>query len=387
MTPAFRTPMQAAAANTDVPSVPHITAPRETASPSAMAKAWGRLEAWLQARSKLGLYFSILAVGLLVGWVDWITSYEINFALVYATLVVVSAWVGGRNVAIWVAVTNVIISDVANWTSQPYKSTVGYCLSNFNRLTFWCFMGVLTDLVRRRQNADAERIQALEELRQLEIEIISVSEHEQQRIGQDLHDGLCQQLAAIGCAARALADDLQAGSRPEAEDATKIEQAIQESVQDARGLARGIFPVHVDRIGLSAALAEMAQSTQRLTGVPIHVTDSAEVQLDDPEVAMHLFRIAQEAVANAVKHSGAREVVLSLLPDNDYLELRVDDNGKGLPARTQASSTGMGLRTMRYRAHALGAELAIEPRAGGGTSLWCRLKVRTHLHPEPYVPN
>jgi signal transduction histidine kinase len=103
-------------------------------------------------------------------------------------------------------------------------------------------------------------------------------------------------------------------------------------------------------------------------------------------VAMHLFRIAQEAVANAVKHSGARQVVLSLMPDGDgYLELRVDDDGRGLPARTQAVSSGMGLRTMRYRAHALGAELAIEPRAGGGTSLCCRLKVRTQYPPEIYA--
>jgi signal transduction histidine kinase len=193
-----------------------------------------------------------------------------------------------------------------------------------------------------------------------------------------LHDGLCQQLAAIGCAARALADDLQAGQRPEAQDAVNIERALQETVQDARGLARGIFPVHVDRIGLSAALAEMAQSTQRLTGVAIHVTDSAEVQLDDPEVSMHLFRIAQEAVANAVKHSGAREVVISILPDGNHLELRVDDNGRGMPARGTPASSGMGLRTMRYRVHALGAEMAIEPRAGGGTSIWCRVKIRSN---------
>lgn len=374
--------MNADTATTDVPALVPVAG--RTVFPSArsaMSAAWHRLEAWLQTKSKLSIYLIILSVGLFVGWIDWLTTYEINFALVYAMLVILAAWVGGRNVGLSIAFTNVVISSVANWESQPYKSTFGYALSNFNRISFWSLMAIGASIIRKRQDADAERIQILEEMRQLELEIVSVSEHEQQRIGQDLHDGLCQQLAAIGCAARALADDLQAGARPEAEDAAKIEEALRETVQEARGLARGIFPVHVDRIGLSAALAEMAQATQRLTGVPIHVTDAAEVQVDDPEVAMHLFRIAQEAVANAVKHSGAREVVLSLLPDADYMELRVDDNGRGLSVRTQAASSGMGLRTMRYRAHALGAELAIEPRAGGGTSLWCRVKVRTNPQP------
>ncbi len=360
----------------DPPLAPLRTGAARWSLRTAVSNRWNRLDAWLRAKPKWALYLIITSVSLVVGWIDWITGYEINLSLVYALLVVLTSWVGGRNVGLCVAVTNVLISAVANWTTQPYKSTFGYALSTMNRTIFWSFMAVCTSLIRKRQDADAERIQILEEMRQLELEIVSVSEREQQRIGQDLHDGLCQQLAAIGCAARALADDLQA--RPEAEDAVKIEKALQDAVQDARGLARGIFPVHVDRIGLAAALAEMAQATQRLTGVPIHMTDASEVQVDDPEIAMHLFRIAQEAVANAVKHSGAREVILSLLPDNDHLELRVDDNGQGLPVRTQAVSSGMGLRTMRYRAHALGAELAIEPRAGGGTSLWCRLKVRTN---------
>ena len=380
--------MKAAAANVDEPSlVPVAAGPGSRTLREEIGKGWDRLEAWLQAKPKWALYLMVTAVSLVVGWIDWVTGYEINLSLVYGVLVIFAGWVGGRNVGLCVAVTNAVISALANWSSQPYKSSFGYALANFNRVAFWTLMAAGAALIRRRQDADAERIQILEEMRQLELEIISVSEHEQQRIGQDLHDGLCQQLAAIGCAARALADDLQAGGRPEAVDAANIERALQGTVQEARGLARGIFPVHVDRIGLSAALAEMAQAAQRLTGVPIHVTDSGEVQVDDPEVAMHLFRIAQEAVANALKHSGAREIVLSLLPDKDHLELRVDDNGRGLPARTQDISTGMGLRTMRYRAHALGAELAIEPRAGGGTSLWCRIKVRTNYTADTYATN
>ena len=339
-----------------------------------VARTWHRLETWLRSKPKWALYLMVFSASLTVGWVDWLTTYEVNFALVYALLVVVTAWIGGRDVSLLVAVTNVVISSVANWSSQPYKSTLGYALSNFNRIAFWSFMAVLTDIVRRRQDADAERIKVLEEMRHMEMDIVKASEHEQQKFGQELHDGLCQQLAAISCAARALADDLQAGARPEADDAAKIEQVLRQTVQEARNMARGVFPVHVDESGLSAALAEMAQTTQRLTGVSIAVTDCAEVMVKEPETAMHLYRIAQEAVANAVRHSGARQVVLSLLSDGKSIELRVDDNGRGISHGQQKRPSGMGLRTMRYRARALGATLDIEPRAGGGTSLCCKLK-------------
>ena len=340
-----------------------------------LTRGWQRLEAWLRLKPKWALYLMVISVSFVVGWLDWLTTYEVNFALVYALLVVVTAWIGGRNVSLWVAVTNVVISTVANWESQPYKSHLGHALSVINRIAFWSFMAVLTDIVRRRQDADAERIKMLEEMRHMEMDIVRASEHEQQKFGQELHDGLCQQLAAISCAARALADDLQAGARPEADDAGKIEQALRQTVQEARNMARGIFPVHVDESGLSAALTEMAQTTQLLTGVAIAVTDSAEVMVKDPETAMHLYRIAQEAVANAVRHSGAQQVVLSLLSNGSTIELRVDDNGRGFPRSPQKRPGGMGLRTMLYRARALGAALDIEPRAGGGTSLCCKLKM------------
>lgn len=338
---------------------------------------WSRLEEWLRARPPRVLLGIFISLSILVGWLDFVTTWEVNLSLIYAAIVALVGWLGGRRVGLTMAFTNTTISLIANATSQPYQTALGYAWSNISRLTFMSFIAIGASVIRRRRDEDAERIQMLEEMRQLEMEIVSASEQEQQRIGQDLHDGLCQQLAAIGCAVRALSDDLQAGQRPEASDAAKIEEALQQTVMEARNMARGIFPVHVDSSGLSAALDEMAQMTQRLTGVPIHVTDSAEVQIADPEVSMHLYRIAQEAVANSVRHSGAREVVLSLLSDGTKIELRVDDNGCGLSNSAVSKPSGMGLRTMRYRAHALGAELNVLPRAGGGTSMCCRLQIQT----------
>ncbi len=353
---------------------------KEAVEPPEKKSLSSRAEDWLRARSQRELLCIFIPAGMAVGWVDNVTTFEINLSLVYAFVVALSGWIGGRRLGLVMAFTNTIISVIANESSQPYQTTFGYTWSNFSRLVFMSFIAIGASMVRKRQDEDEDRIRMLEEMRQLEMEIVSASEHEQQRIGQDLHDGLCQQLAAIGCAVRALSDDLSAGQRPEASDAAKIEEALQQTVMEARNMARGIFPVHVDSSGLSAALDEMAQMTQRLTGVPIHVTDSMEVHIADPEVSMHLYRIAQEAVANSVRHSGAQQVVLSLLSNGKQIELRVDDNGRGLPKGLDGRSNGMGLRTMRYRAHALGADLDIEPRAGGGTSLCCRLPLPTSVN-------
>jgi signal transduction histidine kinase len=220
----------------------------------------------------------------------------------------------------------------------------------------------------------------LEERRQLEKDIVSVSEHEQQRIGQDLHDGICQQLAAIGCAARVLAEDLQAQSVQSAHDASLIEESLQQVVLEARNLARGIFPVHVDRSGLAAALVDLGKMMSRLTGIPIVVNDCVDVPLDAPEVSMHLYRIAQEAVANAVKHSDATEIHIAMRLADHRLELRVEDNGKGMPPISGTRGDGMGLRTMHYRAQALEASLAIERRPEGGTLVSCRLQLEQLKH-------
>ena len=250
-----------------------------------------------------------------------------------------------------------------------------------SRLIFYGVVVFSVASVRKKQEADATRIQMLEEHRQLEHDIVTVSEHEQQRIGQDLHDGLCQQLAAIGCAARMLADDLSAQGSAAAQDALLIEASVQQAVLEARSLARGIFPVHVDQSGLSSALKELALNTSRLTSVEIQVRESVEVSLEDPEVFMHLYRIAQEAVANAVKHSAAMHIILDLRMRHDELTLMIEDDGSGIQMSAVAQTEGMGLRTMRYRAQMLGANLVVCPRPAGGTQVICRLPLQTLPNP------
>ncbi|MCX6852155.1 MAG: sensor histidine kinase [Verrucomicrobia bacterium] len=324
------------------------------------------------------LWISLVVPVLLMvslGWLDSITSWEVSWFIFYAFPISLAVWWSGFSGGMTVAITAGLVWWVANQYSHPYATQMGYNWAMINREFYFCVVVFAVNAVRKRQDADAAHIQMLEERRQLELDIIRVSEHEQQRIGQDLHDGLCQQLAAIGCAVHALAEDLLSQRLPSAQDAALVEESVKQAVADARDLARGIFPVHVDDSGFSVALKELAGNTSRLTGVSIVIQESGEIQIDNPKVAMHLYRIAQEAVANAVRHGRAREIVIALNRHGDVLEMRLEDDGVGMAADKTPAVTGMGLRTMRYRAQSVGASFAITPRSTGGTCVCCRLRL------------
>lgn len=322
------------------------------------------------------LRVSLLAPMLLsvtIGWLDHITGWEISWFIFYAFPIILAVWWSGVSGGMAVAIVSGGVWWVANKHANPYTTQMGYAWAMISREFYFCVLVFAVNAVRSKQDADAAHIQMLEERRQLELDIIRVSEHEQQRIGQDLHDGICQQLAAIGCAVHALSEELRSQQLPAAEDATLVEEAVQQAAADARDLARGIFPVHVDATGFSTALKELAGNTSRLTGVSIVIKEIGEIQIDRPKVAMHLYRIAQEAVANAVRHGGAREIVITLSRLGDVLELRLEDDGVGMAADKPLMGVGMGLRTMRYRAQSVGATFEITPRLGRGTCVCCRL--------------
>ena len=320
--------------------------------------------------------FAPIILTVVLGWLDHVTGWEISWFIFYALPIILAVWWSGVGGGMAVAAVSGMVWWVANKDSNPYATQMGYAWAMINRQFYFCVLVFAVNAVRNKQDADAAHIRMLEERRQLERDIIKVSEHEQQRIGQDLHDGLCQQLAAIGCAVHALAEELHSLRLPVAEDAALVEESVQQAAADARDLARGIFPVHVDDAGFSAALNELATNTSRLTGVSIVIHEDGEIQIDSPKVAMHLYRIAQEALANAVRHGGAREIVIALHRRHNVLELRLEDDGSGMAADKKIVGAGMGLRTMRYRAQSIGATFEITPRSAGGTCVCCRLPLR-----------
>jgi signal transduction histidine kinase len=321
----------------------------------------------------IALVLPILLV-LVMGWFDDISGWEVSLFIFYAIPIILAVWWMNAGAGIVIALLSGLVWWYANRDVHPYETTLGYIWALVNREFYFGVVVFAVNIVRKKQDADAAHIQMLEESQQLEKDIVAVSEYEQQRIGRDLHDGLCQQLAAIGCAARALTEDMQKKGYENASDAAAIEECLQQAVVEARDMARGIFPVHVDSSGLSTALRELAQTTTRLTGMTIDTRETKDVQLDSPETSMHLFRITQEAIANSIRHAQPNKVWIKLEVDKNTLSLRIEDDGRGiLHQRLPNKGGGMGLRTMRYRARAIGADLKIEPRLGGGTRVLCQI--------------
>lgn len=352
------------------------TFPPADASESESAKG-STLESvanWLNGFPPVVVWMATVSLAVMIGWTDSATGWEMSLFIFYALPIIVVVWRSGLISGLVMAALCGVIWLLANESSHPYETGLGYAWAMVSRLFYFGVVAFAVNSVRKKQQADAAHILMLEERRQLERDIVSVSEHEQQRIGQDLHDGLCQQLAAIGCAARVLAEDLQAQKLSAAEDAVLIEESLKNAVVEARALARGIFPVHVDRSGLTAALTDLGRTTGRLTGAKIDVRAETEINVDSPEAAMQLYRIAQEALANAVRHSEASQISILVTVEGNQLKLMIEDNGKGINFRTGAR-TGMGLRTMQYRAQALGGLLDVKDRKGGGTVVTCAVDI------------
>lgn len=210
----------------------------------------------------------------------------------------------------------------------------------------------------------------IRERKQLEREILEVSEREQKRVGQDLHDGLSQLLRGVAYLSQVLQENLAKRSLPEAQDATRITQLINEAMAHARGLALGLFPVKMEADGLMAALAELAANVENIYKVTCQFECPGPVLIQDNNAAIHLYRIAQEAVSNALQHAHASRISISVTGSVGAVRLTIDDNGQGMP-RDAERRQGMGLRIMDYRARTIGALLKSRRVPGGGTSVTC----------------
>jgi PAS domain S-box-containing protein len=218
----------------------------------------------------------------------------------------------------------------------------------------------------------ANVLAAVIERRELEEELLNISSREQRRIGQDLHDGLCQQLVGIEFRNSVLVQQLQ--NVPAAQtEATQIGESIRDVTRQARMLARGLSPVQIETNGLMAALHSLTSNTAKLFCLACSFQCPRPVPVENPTIATHLYRIAQEAIGNAIKHAQPKSIVVSLKQSNGQLTLTIKDNGHGF-TRPSAATEGMGLRIMEYRADMIGAMLRVDSTIGKGTTVACRLK-------------
>jgi PAS domain S-box-containing protein len=205
----------------------------------------------------------------------------------------------------------------------------------------------------------------------LEGQILEISDREQERLGQELHDGLCQQLTAIGFLVRATALRLRDHRVVQTEDLEKIAQLINGSVMDARNIARDLHKEEIDAAEFPMALRALVE--RKIWKTPCRLELKTEVNIEDDKVASQLYRILREAILNANKHARATEVVLEVRRAKNELVFSVTDNGVGLMSRKTKPGQGLGFHIMQYRAQSIGARLEFESPKKGGSRVACHL--------------
>jgi signal transduction histidine kinase len=225
-------------------------------------------------------------------------------------------------------------------------------------------------LVQTLNKRLAEEARHLRERKQLERQVQDVSEREQRRIGESLHEDLCQRLTGLEAMSKMLEKRLGSKDRPETQIASEMSQELKDSVTCAREMAEELQPVSLLEAGLRAALEELAERTKKRGALACRVEDAGWPEELDPAVAIHLYRIVQEALHNVLAHAQATQVVIRLSADSRLIALAVTDDGVGLPEGA-AQVPGMGLRIMRYRCDLIGADLQIRPAPGKGTTVTC----------------
>jgi PAS domain S-box-containing protein len=230
------------------------------------------------------------------------------------------------------------------------------------------FTGILRDVSERKE---------------LQRQVLMIAEQEQRRIGQELHDDIQQQLAGLGLLAQNMADHIRRLSGKDSAEigAAQYEEASRLADRVARGIAetgrrvrligRGLVPVEVDAEGLRSALEELAAHTSELHGVACEFQCPTPVEMCDNFVATHLYRIAQEAVTNALKHARPSRILVRLYRAEQSLVLTVLDDGIGIGEKND--SDGIGLRIMEYRAGLIGGNLSVIPGQECGTEVNCTL--------------
>lgn len=211
------------------------------------------------------------------------------------------------------------------------------------------------------------------ERRELERQVADATTHEQQRLSRDLHDSIGQELTGVTMLAQRHARSLRTSEHPEAETAETLLDQLKKTVQQVRRISRGLAPVDVEAGGLVVALAQLVDQTRLASATDCTFHCDEAVTVNEAGIATHLFRIAQEAVSNAIRHAEATLVTVTLERDGEFCCLSISDDGGGFSG-DRISVSGLGLRTMKYRANLIGAQLRIQSKSGAGTKIVCRFR-------------
>ena len=317
----------------------------------------------------------------LVGLVDYATGYETFFFTFYLLAVFLATWHVGAAFGVLISALSVTAWISSNIEAGEHYSS--YFIPVWNAtimLTFYLIVVVRLVLLKKLREELEERVRLrtaaltreMQERTRLQKELLETSEREQRRIGRALHDGLCQHLTGTALAGHLLGQKLAEKSAAEAAEAARLVQLVEAAIELTRNLSLQLDPVELKAGKLADHLADFAASTSERFKVACHFESSVTVPVNDEVVATHFFRIAQEAVTNAVKHGQAGQINICLDSAADEIVLSITDDGIGLPEK-KPDGAGMGLRNMAYRANLMGATFNLERLATRGTRVTCVL--------------
>jgi signal transduction histidine kinase len=314
---------------------------------------------------------ALIAVGVALGLkllIVPMSTQEVPF-LLFLGAVVVAAWNGGFGPGLMATALATILSDYFFMTPFYRFEVADYV--GWVKLSLFAIEGAFVSGLGSRMLSAKNRAEAsAARAQQLERRIIEIGDQEQQRIGRDLHDGVGQLLTGIALLSRHLSGRLTALNIPEAADASKITDLVNDAVRQARDLATGLSPYIVQTEGLAGGLRELVTHTRELCNVECELEADSGVTIENDMLSGHLYRIAQEAIHNAVKHSGAGRITVRLQKRRNGLELMIRDDGTGLPKELHPGA-GMGLQTMHERARLIGGTLEVRSEPSGGTTVLC----------------
>lgn len=221
------------------------------------------------------------------------------------------------------------------------------------------FIGIMRDMTQQRFMEQA---------------LVTAIENERREIGRDLHDALGQIITGISLLSKSLAKKLAGGEEALAEQAETIAAMCVDAMGETKRLAYGAFPTELERLGLKTALIQLLDNIRKIHHIETHFYCDRPWDPMPPATELHLYRIAQESVANAVKHGRPRNIWLRIEQQSDGALLEVRDDGVGIQQPLERGRISMGLHIMRHRASLIGGEFDIRPAQAGGTEVICCIR-------------
>jgi signal transduction histidine kinase len=336
---------------------------------------------FLTHRSRLWTMSVSLLLLAVVGIVDYQTGFERSWLVFYLLPVALGTWfVGWRFGVILCAlsVTTWIVGDIEAGAvySSPSVPIWNASIAIISFLVVvWLLHrlhSLLNQLEDRIQQSTAALRQEMKMRERLEKDVTEAAERESQRIGHELHDSLGQHLTGTALALQVLSTKLATDSSPHLKDVDQAVDLVEQGIDLTRKIAKGLFPLELEGEGLEAALVELSVVTARNHNVACEFKCDPSVRLSNSTTATHLYRIAQEAVINAIKHGHVSRIVIELSRGDNNLVLSIKDDGIGLPVPLP-ENRGIGLRIMSSRAGMIGGLLSVKNQAEGGTIVTCDL--------------